>query len=805
MSPLSGKVAVEPVSDKISTQTNKFRSVLNDVHLVEMSGHISGGNQLTWIYSPQYTPVDISNIWVYRDPNGNGLVRTRTFTSLEYFRMTYNYNGQFFLGETSDNAIINAYKGIADLSMPEQYYLMDFVLLTGMARNPEFTVHNFDAFCDRRYSYVREDSFILATKLIVDLPQSNPDKLIVSTGNVVVLPNKIIVNAGSEPLEFDLETWHVKTNTWQFDPQQGGIVTSGIITTDLIEFPVPHILVKPTSLKLPPANNINLNQITLGGVLDLNFMSGAKLTFDYVNSPMHDPGKGHWRVVLSNQSQNNPVASLKSLPGWPAQDQVNIQFIENFSDGFRKLTIEPNQQVNHYNVIRQTVQHILISQGGVQLAGSIDLGIPNHPTGYNASFVYYLQQGEVKVRLQGLSTNFETAGQVAFMGDQHHERIFLTWNHFEVTGGLTIYDDLSSNEIKLRAKLIKKPNDIRLKIIDVDAGGQLEGNNKQIIALGGGSNGNIHVLQGEQKVVQNAWEYLSYQGKFVGFGDTFEEGGDAMWYKATGAVTNDQSKDDQIDLVDIETPFGDISISFDFAELALVGDLRIANIPMGSVYINEGVANLRVGGLGFYLVAHLDATYPVIGPLSTNFIVGYYPHLNPDAKEILKKDMYIKKLPEFLEQTGIQGLYICANKTFFEINWEVDLIVFGIGIYAEAGIDARFWLNFGESYGAAHIGGLAYADIELYANVLMVCEICFGLLAELGFDAEYQWQPTEQFDISICGSVHFNVSFCGTDFEESAKLILGWNSSSNDVYYDAILGETCSGNAVSTSGGCKHF
>src|SRR5690606_19926908 len=215
------------------------------------------------------------------------------------------------------------------------------------------------------------------------------------------------------------------------------------------------------------------------------------------------------------------VASLRSVPRWPAQDQVNMQLSENSSDGFRKLTIEPNQQVNHYNVIRQTVQHILISQGGVQLAGSIDLGIPNHPTGYNASFVYYLQQGEVKVRLQGLSTNFETAGQVAFMGDQHHERIFLTWNHFEVTGGLTIYDDLSSNEIKLRAKLIKKPNDIRLKIIDVDAGGQLEGNNKQIIALGGGSNGNIHVLQGEQKVVQNAWEYLSYQGKFVGFGDTF--------------------------------------------------------------------------------------------------------------------------------------------------------------------------------------------------------------------------------------------------------------------------------------------
>src|SRR5690606_367848 len=145
------------------------------------------------------------------------------------------------------------------------------------------------------------------------------------------------------------------------------------------------------------------------------------------------------------------------------------------------------------------------------------------------------------------------------------------------------------------------------------------------------------------------------------------------------------------------------------------------------------------------------------------------------------------------------------NKPMFEVDWEIDLLVFGIGIWAEAGIDARFWLNFGSQYGAAHLGGLGYAAFELYVNVLGICDLCVGLLAELGFEATYQWEPTTSFDISACGTIGFSVDFCGTGFNETAKLEVGWSSSSNDVYYDAVLGESCSGNAEQGGGGCSHF
>jgi hypothetical protein len=439
------------------------------------------------------------------------------------------------------------------------------------------------------------------------------------------------------------------------------------------------------------------------------------------------------------------------------------------------------------------------------MSGNTNLGIPNLANGASAGFVYYKEQGQTKLRIQGLYTTFESTGQVKFQGDQHSERIYINWDHFEVTGGLTIYDDQSPQDIKLRGKLIKKPGDIRLKIILVDNGGQLEGSNEQVIVLGGGQNGLKRVLQGDQLVVQGSWDDLVYQARFEGFGGGFENGGDIMWFRVVGSLINDLTQDDEVELANIETPFGDFNLTLVFSEMAIVGNLNVANIPMGAVTIIEGAINMRMGGLGFYLAAHLRAIYPVIGELNTNFIVGSYPHVAPDAQEILKTGMYIKKLPDFLVQSGIQGLYICANKPIFEVSWGIPLVLFDIGIYAGAGFDARFWLNFGSNYGAAHLGALAYAGFELYVSVLGLCELCVGLVAELAFAAEYEWVPTTNFSISACGSIAFSVDFCGTGFSESAKLEVGWTSASNDVYYEAELGASCSGNAEQGGSGCTHF
>lgn len=801
---LNGKPIASPVGNSIMTDVMKFRSILNNAFIVEMTGPISSGG-MSYIYNPNFSPVSINKIRVDKEANNNGEVKTRTFSLLEYFRFTYQYDGQFYLGETPDNLTMTCYKGTADNTMPETYFLIGYNNGLNQIENPSFSIHNFPAYIDRNESYVHQDSFVFDPELIVDLPLSNPDKIYLDMGSIIVLPDKVYVNSGDEPLEFDLETWHVETGAWDFDPYKGGFISSGTIQTNLLEFNAPHILIQPTNLLLAPAEDINLNSLTLGGVVDLDIASGAKLLFDYQAHPIHDPAHGHWRVELANQNPGQAVASINGLPGWPAQSEVDIEFIDNYSDGFKKLTMASNQVIDHYNMIEQTITGIYLYENGVAFVGNTDLDIPNLTSGASAAFVYSKNGNQIDLRVQGLYTTFESNGQVTFFGDQQPERIMLTWDHFEITGDLRIFNSNYTDSIPLRGKLIKIPGDIRLKIIKVDGSGELEGNINQIIVLGSGAQGYQKVLQGEQLVTSGAWEDLIYQVQYMEYEGSFQDGQDMMWFRVTGDITNDKSKNDEIQLTNIETPFGDFNLSFDLVEMAIVGGLNITTpITMGAVQIIAGAMELRMGSPGFYIAAGLQGIYPVIGTLKTNLIVGSYPQVSPEAQQILKTGMYIQKLPTFLINDGIHGLYICANKPFFETEITIPLPI-PILFWAEAGIDARFWLNFSSNYGAAHLGALAYAGVELYSTVL-VCEMCIGLTAELSFKVEYVWNPPPaSFTIEGCGSIAIHGALCEATFSESAKLIIGWSSNPSDFNVEAIFGENCSGNSLQTENGCVHF
>jgi len=639
------KISVEPVQSSIQTTTTKFRSVLNEAHngghIVEMSGPKTQGSK-NHEYNKSGKWVWITNISIDKDANGNGHVKTRAFTGLEYMRFAHKYDGQFFLGETPQGNLISAYKGADENNMPEIYHLMSEANpganpLTAETV-PDYEVHGFPAVFDPYASYVHADTFAIETKLIVDLPLSNPKELIVSPGYVYVLTDKIIVMEGKDSsLEFDLENWRVKTDPWDFDPDQGGLIASGVIQTDLLELPAPHILIKPNDMILPTAEQMNLNQLTLGGVLDLDIpdKQNTRLKFDYPAHNIKDPDVPRWRVQLYHQQVNQPAAVInpENMPGLPDTTVVAINAIKNYSgpDGPEErrfdLTFAPGQKVNHYHVIEQTVVHASLYEDGVALSGVTDLGIPGMVTSSAALFIYTRDQGEVKMRIQSLNTTTETKGKVEFLGDGHHERIFLDWGHFEVTGDLRIYDD-NENEVirrthhpdkkRLRAKLIKRPNnsnscgsnaiDICIEIIDVDGGHLSEGNQKQLISLGPGNDGWKKVLQGSQHVVGNNWNELTYQAQFEGFGPAFEPDDpnknkeDTMWFKVAGAIETDMSKNDQIQLNSIDTPFGGFKLTYIFSTQSIVGTLNISNFSMGAVFIHNGALQMLMGAQGFFLL-----------------------------------------------------------------------------------------------------------------------------------------------------------------------------------------------------------
>jgi hypothetical protein len=796
----AGQPIATPSVDQFDVAEMQVRAVLNDQHIMSLSG--IGGTGFQFMYHPALPPMTLSKIRVARNTSTNtGELRCKAFMLLEAFRMEYQYNGQFFLGESANSTTIAAFKGTASAVMPEQYYLMNLSPLTNQIQNPEFTVHEFDAFADRSDSYLRGDSLVLGTRLRIDLPNSNPEELIVDAGRIVILPNEIQIFPGDEGLEFNLETWKVTTNSWTFDPAYGGIVTSGSIETNSIDFQAPLIILRPNEMILPNAQSINTQELSISGVTPFKINPGTSLSFGYFNAPMHDPNNGHWRISLFNP--NGHVGFIEGMPGWNSGVKLNFQFMENFSDGFIDFRLAPNQFINHYNVMNQNVTNLTKTSNGFTLYGPLDLDIPNLSDGYTINMVYYREGNTVRVRPNGLFTGFETMGQVHFMGDQQVERITLDWNLLKVPGLLTIYDDQSSNVIALRTMLQKTPQQIRLDIMTVDGSGIMPGPNVQVVSLGGGSSGKQRILEGTQLVVNNQWAKLGYLAQFTGYTGSMGEGSDKMWFTVSGAITNDTSKPEQIELTNIETPFGDFSLTYIFEDMEIRGAVSFGTIPFGTVVINNGSAQLGFGGKGFFFVAEMNATYPMIGALQTNLITGWYPEITPEAAAKLKQGMYLKKLPNWMNG-GIHGLYICANKTLIQIDEEIDFGLFGGGLYINTGMDLRFWVNFSGDYGGAHFGALAYCDTEVYAHALGICTLCFGFLAELSVGANFQWEPESSFSGYACGSLSLNVEMCGVGWTESAK-VEGTLSSAHGAELSVTFGETCSDNITPPEGDCRHF
>jgi hypothetical protein len=858
------KISVEPGSSSITTTSIKFRSILNEDYnggyTVEMSGTKKtmylvpqGSSNSSTIYPQSNQEVSVNEIQVTKDDGGNGHVKTRAYSGLDYMRFTYEYTGQFFLGETPQSTLISAYKGTADVSMPESYYLMPYdnhpwAIMITAAIQPDFYVHKFKAVIDPNESYVRADTFAIATKLIVELPEMVPPQLIVNAGHIYVLHDKITVLGGNDSsLEFKLETWQVITGPWDFDPDQGGLVTFGVIYTDLLDFQSPEILIRPDELIIPEPEQIGVDKFTFGGVLDLHIQPTAKVKFGYPYKNKYDPDEAQpnrWRVVASHPQQGQPAARFISMnnddiPGWPGGTEVGIRFIENFSgpEGPKehrfRLTMASNQEVNHYHVLKQKISRINLNPDGVQFTGNTDLGIPNMNTGEQAHFIYSKEQGEIIVRVQSLNTSVETRGKVAFIGDSHFNTVKLDWGHFEDTGDLRIYDD-NDNEVtrrthhpdkkRLRAKLIKRPNnsnscgsnaiDICIEIIDVDGGHLNEGNQKQLISLGEGNDGWKKVLQGSQHVVGNNWNELTYQAQFEGFGPAFEPDDNGtpaniMWFRVAGDIETDLSKGDEIRLNNIETPFGGLELRYNFDSQELTGSLNLQNVYLGAVNIVKGNLEMRMGARGFYLAAQVDGIYPTIGDIRTNLIVGYYPHALPYTTQQLLTYKMRSSLPAYLDD-GIKGLFFSANKSYgykfdeeqhentdYNPDDETDdsggfyIVKFNI----EAGVDARMGVNFGSpikgELSGAYFDAIAYGEVMVSVN-LIVCNICFGAFAELAFQLTMSWNPV-YLEVSACGTVGLEFQICPITINPSARVTLVGNTNDGVTTDLSLKGLTCAG------------
>jgi hypothetical protein len=187
---------------------------------------------------------------------------------------------------------------------------------------------------------------------------------------------------------------------------------------------------------------------------------------------------------------------------------------------------------------------------------------------------------------------------------------------------------------------------------------------------------------GGNKVNNNQWDLLRFTGQPQNYTsydkatnttkDMLLPDGNLIDFVVNGALSTDGSSGKVIKLSDINSPFGNLGLTFDFDRKIFQGALTLsnANIIMGPVTIQDGTIDVQMDENGFVLVgaitnAQISAPLPsaLVGNFKSGIAIGYYGAALPAymKSKLLGVTLY-NQLPSSFN-TGLKGFYVNVMKS----------------------------------------------------------------------------------------------------------------------------------------------
>lgn len=746
------------VAGEVNTLELVTRVRVHEAFVADMFSHKTG-----WFPTIAVQPAD----------EGEGTIKGKVNMDLESFKFSYDYSGSFYLGETSSSATVNAFLADPAASPERSYYLMN--LKYGVPTDISFTIHDFDAKADRTRSKLSNDSVLIATLLYPDLPLASDVE--VDAGTISVTPTSIVIGNPGEEISFGLEDWTVESDGgWSYSIPLGGIVMpSASIQTQLVDIPISNLILRPTEL-IMEAGNVNLDDLMVGGnVTKLYQYTGSEAVFNFDPACSWDLGP-HWRFSLYGEN-DGPSSYIKGLPGFVSTQHIDFGSFTLYSNN--STYIQPITQVlPFHNISTISIQNISSGVDGLEIAGAFFLDIPDMTT--PTIILEYTKPSYAIVRkVKSLDIGLQNPGKVYFDGYLGTEYYTISDNYFEANGELIFEDDNlnDNNKIELKGKLVK---DLTGTVLSIP---KLQNNNTdaayQYIQMDGGYQSKLKVLQGEQKVVGGAWNTMWFEADLVGVEGMGND--KTLKYLVSGAVEADSDPSNKLEIEDIQTPFGGLTLVFDWQKGSFLGSLTISvPIVIYSFQLNSGLFELYVDGTGFYFDVIGNVSLPGLEWLDVNVgcLTGYYEELPDAVIDRHANIMYLADVPDYLINDGIGGIYFNANVAPSIANWSasIDLLVFAVGMGVNAGADMNFLLNFGPTT-VMMLEAAAYAKAWAGVDVL-ICSLCIGAMAQFIVDGTLQLTPTVEADLGACASFTMFGDFCGYSMEETIGCDVEYSTSS---------------------------
>jgi hypothetical protein len=722
--------SIKPVENTIPLQRSSFKVTAFDQYACE----VLGTDQ-----QHQYQPLAVTN------NNGAGTLNGFITSELGSFNFSYNYTGKFLLRENIRTP------GKLPSAMPifaanNSYFAKSRYMVVPLYGQSSFYIHNFAATLSPGGSYFQSDGFNLAADIKLQIPLVGKSTLPV--GTIKVSPNNIAWQEYDGDINLPLETWAIRGTGLRYDVNQGGFrVTNGALQTDLPNVPLKDLIIMPASVDLGTNSLTGKEAISLGGVTPLNLTPGTRITLNYDAAAPFDQ-KPHYRINFTNT--NKTVAYINDLPNLAATDKIDINMLSSYSDGqHRQVLVDPAKH-SYYNVIAQTISGIEVGKDYFTLIGNTDLMIPGANNNVTGRFRLYKNPFDTKAdkktgivcMVDKLQTDIEMPGKVKYNGQQFE----LDKDFLKITGEVLIYKNTVADAIPPVQGIITK----------TPAGTSMAIAQGQVIAMGG-SNKKMNISVGGNKVEGQQWSLLTFTAKPQGFNTTdntgksvsvLKAGADEIDFVVDGAIANVKGK--KIELQGITTPFGDLSLTFDFEQKILQGSVKIegADIVLGPVTIVDGLIDMQIDSKGFILAGAITnakiTPLPILKQIKSGIALGFYDAALPQymTNNLLSVTLY-NELPGL--NNGLKGFYVNVMKSLgkkdlpqlpgLPMDDIPGLSAFTPNLDFSAGIDLRTSMNIQNGL-AVIIGGKAFAQASCLYN-FKLCTLGLAGGADGYFDLKY--------------------------------------------------------------------
>jgi hypothetical protein len=488
-----------------------------------------------------------------------------------------------------------------------------------------------------------------------------------------------------------------------------------------------------------------------------------------------DGGTKHWMLAVAPEPGDDVCGFIPALPGFAAGEQVRFNNFFVRADDTQGFAVAPNTKVTLFKVGHYAINQFFPSPGLIQLAGNLNLNIPNFPV-KNFISSYSKQDGDIvftpdpmsqTISVNGVKITLVTAGTSPqyFDNDGFHSKVIVS----------------EDGAFALKSLMHRTATNTSLLV-----------NTGEEVAIGPAVK--LTDVEGAMSVQAGAWTNFWFEGDLQ---SSNQQG--RLRFDVIGEIT---ASNQQLGVQNIDTPFGDISLVYNFQKKQLEGNLHIDKDLNGSKV--KGDATLLVSGAGKGWYFFCGASFELKDPKyegSAALLFGNWTLEQNQLDRFAEYSYQNKPLPTQFHT--LKGFFFEGSVKIpppvFCPNFDFDFGLVSAHLTCQIGANARLGMNFGavNTYYVA-FRGIGHLEAGVGGSIGIACAgLSAGLNLEPNIEGLYQsngsWFVKGDVPLTLYGECYAGWGLCDSDCEgtfcdkssASANITLGLEAyvGSDDKYF----------------------